>query len=148
MSDARINKTPLISLTVFVCIAGAVVGCIFGSIMSFPGTLLGGIGGLLASILWSWIMIRKVMRGSEKLVGSGGLWGMVAGILATVVLHGGYALVSGTGNSDMEGIYGLAISVGLVLGTGAGLFTGLVCGGLCKWAASAAWAKSEYEAAE
>jgi len=151
MDDSPIRKVPLILLTVLVCVPAIGVGYVFGGMASFLytfyaalpdqappdpglavqglGNLFGSVGGLLAGMLWSALMIRHVVRGRltlRGLFGMGVVWGAVVGGLAGMFSHVGMATVTGRQ-------YYVA---GLLFGVGAGVFFGLICAGL---ACAAAW---------
>ena len=135
MDSERIRKWPFIVAGVFVCAAGAGVGGFFGAVASSLydmedshlldlGLWLGIAGGLLAGIVWCRVMLRAAQRyrdGSSGvgMVGWGALWGIIVGLIATVIVHGGLIIAS-------SGPYTAAIW-GLPFGIGAGAGTGLVC---------------------
>lgn len=135
MAISPIRKWPFIVAGVFVCAAGACVGGFFGAAtsalydMEDPhllalGVWLGIAGGLLAGVVWCRVMLLAAQRyrgGSSGLgmVGWGALWGIIVGLIATVILHGGLIIAG-------EGPYTAAIW-GLPFGIGAGAGTGLVC---------------------
>lgn len=135
MGTERIGKWPFIVAGVFVCTAGACVGGFFGAVTSSLyetghqhllalGVWLGIAGGLLAGVVWWRMMLRAARRyrgGSSGLgmLGWGALWGIIVGLIATVIVHGGL-MIAGSGP------YTAAIW-GLPFGIAAGAGTGLVC---------------------
>jgi hypothetical protein len=74
-----------------VCVAGGCVGAFFGLFALPFGPLLGAVGGIVAGLLWTRIMLRRARSGfgRGKLVFAGTGWGIVVGLLATAILHGG-----------------------------------------------------------
>lgn len=137
MPDGPIRKWPFIVAGVFVCAAGAGAGGFFGALASLLygmedslGLWLGIAGGLLAGVVWCRVMSRAARRyrgGSSGLgmVGWGALWGIIVGLIATVIVHGGLMIADSanytTGTLEAFAIWGLSF------GIGAGAGTGLVC---------------------
>jgi hypothetical protein len=91
------SRRPHGGLTVKVCLLGSAVGAFFGSFAYPLGTVLGGAGGLAAGLLWTWIMLRRVRPQATKrqILNAGALWGIVVGMIATAILHGGLAVFPG-----------------------------------------------------
>jgi hypothetical protein len=108
---------------IFVCLAGAGVGAFFGSFEYPLGTVLGAVGGIVAGLLWTWIMLRRARAGwgSAPLVGTG--WGIVVGLLATAILHGGLIWFGIASDAIVLGVAVVCAIVG-------GAITGLVCGAI------------------
>lgn len=89
---ATINYERAIWLLVSAAATGA--GAFFGSFMFPVGTFLGAFGGLLAGLVWVNRMRRRVYRGKTAILFFYGIkWGVLAGLLATVILHGGLMLI-------------------------------------------------------
>jgi len=106
---------------IFVCLAGGGVGAFFGSFEYPLGTVLGALGGVVAGLIWTWIMLRRARAGwgSAPLVGAG--WGIVVGLLATAILHGG--LIWCEIASDA-----IVLQIAIVCAIVGGAITGFVCG--------------------
>ena len=141
MPHTPVRQWPFVMAGVGVCAAAMAVGGWFGALGTFlydeageavsGGTLLGGAGGLLAGVLWSWRLTvcsaRRIPNGrGAGPVLCGVLWGLAAGALATVLLH--VELMALLGAWQL-----LSISVGLLFGVPAGAALGLICG-LSWWA--------------
>ena len=151
------RKWPLVALVVFVVIAGAIVGGFFGLVAGGAyaelesvryhwweplGTVLGGIGGAGAGILWSWLMGRlSPQAGGARIVLLGIACGFVVGGLATVLLHLGLIIASGRFAPEMLLTIYMAV---LISGAPAGLATGFVCG-LLRWGV-VAWLRRKAQA--
>ncbi len=139
MTNPPIRKWPFVVTGIFVCVTGGFVGGFFGllgglgfafgnAVIHGCGLALGVTGGVLAGGLWIWRMSRisnayitDENPTNVKLLGKGVLWGLVVGILATALLHGGLMIVAGELAVPM-------IVLGLIFGAPAGAITGLVCG--------------------
>ena len=137
MGSERIRKWPFIVAGVFVCAAGACAGGFFGALASLLygmeeslGLWLGIAGGVLAGVVWCRVMLRAAQRYSDGssgagMVGWGALWGIIVGLIATVIVHGGLMIADSgpytTGKLLSSAIWGLSF------GIGAGAGTGLVC---------------------
>jgi len=124
----------------FVCGAGALVGAVFGMVAAriyegpdatarmMVGRALGGAGGLLAGVVWSWKMlpwvrhVRLASLGGGKLVNRGMVWGIYVGLGSTVLLHAGLMLVYS--RLGAPGLILICLGVGAI----AGQVTGLLCG--------------------
>ena len=125
-----------IALTVFVVLAGTVVGWFFGMLANLlygdfywnpnVGLVLGGSGGAGAGILWSWLMARlSLQSGGGRILLAGIAFGTIVGTLDTIFVHVGLMAVSGIWSLRFLGTipyYGIP----------AGFATGLVCG-LLRW---------------
>jgi hypothetical protein len=103
-----------------------------GGRLEIAGGALGAVGGLLAGLLWVNRMIaetRKRLPGrarlSRALIALGVPWGVLCGLGATVVLHGGLMVVRGGLRFD-------ALLVGSLFALPTGLVLGLI-GGLAWW---------------
>ncbi len=122
-------------LRIIVCVAGTCVGAFFGSFEYPLGTVLGGLGGLIAGLLWPWIMLRQARAGCSRgqLVRAGTVWGVVVGLLATAILWGGLIALQ---VAQMEGTSGsVSVHPGIVLFAAVcavvgGAITGAVCGAI------------------
>ncbi|GAH56349.1 unnamed protein product [marine sediment metagenome] len=141
MGGERIRKWPFIVAGVFVCVAGAGAGGFFGALASLLygmedphlqalGLGLGIAGGLLGGVVWCRVMLRAAQRyrgGSSGLgmVGWGTLWGIIVGLITTVIVHGGL-MIAGLGRHTTGALESFAFW-GLPFGVGAGAGTGLVC---------------------
>jgi len=132
-------------LGLFVCGAGALVGAVFGMVAAgmygspdatvrmLAGRMLGGAGGLLAGVVWSWKMVPRARQvrlaklGGGMLVVRGMVWGIYVGLGSTAVLHAGLMMVVG-----LPGLMALpvlmAMGICLAVGALAGLVTGVLCG--------------------
>jgi hypothetical protein len=125
-------------LRVIVCAAGAAVGAFFGSFAYPTGTVLGGAGGVLAGLVWTRVMLRRSKAGYSRarLVRAGAGWGIVVGLLATAVLHGGlilhdYASVRTPNRGGyLDGLYPLVLVVAAACAVIGGAVTGTLCGGI------------------
>jgi hypothetical protein len=114
-------------LLIIVCVAGGCVGALFGSIMLSLGTVLGGLGGVVAGFCWTWIMLgysrTGLSRGKLVFVGTG--WGIVVGLLATAILHGGaFSLYARSESSEIF----IILLVAVVCAVVGGAITGAICG--------------------
>ena len=114
-------------LLITVCVAGGCVGALFGAIMLSLGTVLGGLGGVVAGLLWTRIMLRRARAGYGRgqLVFAGTGWGIVVGLLATAILHGGAFILYARSESSEIFIILLVAVVCAVIG---GAITGAICG--------------------
>jgi hypothetical protein len=129
-SESHGRRNP--EIVILICLAGGGVGAFFGS-FEFPlGTVLGGLGGIVAGVTWAGILLDRARQGYSRggLVGTGTIWGMVVGILATLILHGGLAAWhSAEGRASPTEFPGLfLLLVGVILAVPAGAFTGAICG--------------------
>ena len=140
-----------------VCLASTLIGCFFGLLAALEyqpisrgvpgipppaqslfsvGEWTGGLGGLLAGLLWCRVMFRKALsrEPDEELAGVGVKWGMLVGAATTVVLHA--ALFIADCVIRQPASYGapslILVSIGLICGVGAGGFLGLLSGAACK----------------
>ena len=124
-------------LFLFVCVAGVLVGGLFGSLAPWlyslldvpqylftTGIVFGGMSGLLAGVLWCFWFLRKIQSPPpyHSVVGRGTLFGVLVGILATVILHAGLMLAAERWAPD-------ALASGLMFGIPAGGLLGAVCVG-------------------
>jgi len=145
MSSGSKGKARSVSLIVLVCGAGAIVGSLFGLLAALGyqlnrmvtllpelpriwtvGGVSGGLGGLLAGIIWCGVMIPRAIHGRhQRLVLSGTWCGILVGLLCTAILH--VALVFTAGRFDPP-LY----VMGAILGVLAGAATGAICGRACK----------------
>jgi len=144
MSQLPIHGQRRARVLVFVCVLGVIAGALAGSIIPIrmspvSGLALGGLGGLAAGILWYRIMIGKLARRGRRLWFVGMVWGVVAGLKATAILHGGallLELVHASSGPHRElgllAIYNVVLPIGLILGVGAGAVVGLVCTWVCR----------------
>jgi len=145
MSSGSKGKARSVSLIVLVCGAGAIVGSLFGLLAALGyqlnrmvtllpelpriwavGGVSGGLGGLLAGIIWCGVMIPRARRsGPERLILAGTRYGIWAGLLCTAVLH--FALAIAANQADAS-----VVIMGAILGVLAGAATGAICGRACK----------------
>jgi hypothetical protein len=155
------NRLRWILLTVFVILAGAVVGTLFGflsatlyemdrtaaSRLHYLPPLLGAVGGTGAGLLWCTAM-RGILGGKAaglgKCVAWGGVFGIVAGAVATTILHTSLTLISLATSPDaprnarqvvallFPAIAMIRVAYGLLFGLPAGCVTGLLCGALVR----------------
>ena len=149
-------------LAVLVALAGAAVGGFFGSAagmwlypgMEFTergeprfseghttaGMVLGAGSGVAVAVGWSLLMRRMSVRAPGlKIVVSGAVLGAAAGIVSTLAVHVGLAILAGTGPHWL----GTVAMYAALMGAPAGLATGLVCGLVaCGAAAIARWARA------
>lgn len=150
MTTQTIRRAPLITLLVGVSIIGCLVGGCFGALagvqysldfgwadsgsprmtagLSVIGPWAGALSGLMAGLVWCRIMIRRSLGapGQPQTV-MGAFWGVVVGVMATVLLHAALMLVFKTADIG-------PMLVGLIFGLGAGAVTGLLCSYLCSGA--------------
>jgi hypothetical protein len=133
--EDRIPKTR--GLWFPVCLFGAAVGALFGSFAYPVGTAFGALGGVLAGILWTRVMVRRARAGCgrRRLISAGTKWGIVVGLIATAVLHGGLIVYwlgrLGTPAGHFESgldIYPFALVIGVICAVPAGAITGAICG--------------------
>ncbi|HOW71478.1 MAG TPA: hypothetical protein PKY77_12815 [Phycisphaerae bacterium] len=112
-------------------------------ILLATGSGTGGIGGVLAGLIWCRVMFRKVLSGVSggKLIMAGGKWGLLVGVATTVTLHVvllmtliGVALLPAAADVMLLIVIGLAC--GVVAGGIFGLLSGAVCGWLVRRASS------------
>jgi|GEM_PF-5342042 len=97
------------------------------------GMIPGGIAGILVAILWQHVMVRRAEQLPEpRLVLSGTLWGVLSGVIATLILHLSLYVFMLTTNPGQRigGELHLEASDALGLGLMFGLPLGLVSGGL------------------
>jgi len=150
-----IRKTPLVILVVAVSLASVVLGVFFGflagagyvvwhgegggkrpvEILLLTGSTTGGVGGLLAGLLWCRVMFRKALVGESggTLAATGGRWGLLVGVATAVLLH--VVLVA----TLFIVVFPLAIgSITQLIGIG--LACGVVAGGLLGLLSGAVWA--------
>jgi hypothetical protein len=123
-------------LAILVCVAGMVTGALFGALMGHSGTIWGGLGGLVAGLAWMQMMARHMgaKMAAGKFVLAGTNRGILVGVLATVILHGGMQLTdvlmhpeTQSRNGFLELMPIVAIIAGLCAVVG-GSVTGLICG--------------------
>ena len=60
MAESPDMSVPWWILGWWVCPAGTVVGGFFGSPFGFPGIAFGAVGGIVAGVLWSYWMSRRI----------------------------------------------------------------------------------------
>ena len=125
--DGNIYGLRAVVLLIIVCVAGAGVGAFFGSFEYPLGTVLGGLGGVVAGILWTWTMLwlAKSGLGQGRILAAGTVWGIVVGLLATAILHGGAFILYARSESSEIFIILLVAVVCAVVG---GAITGAICG--------------------
>ena len=163
MSGSTCPK-PYKILTIVVCLAAAAVGAFFGmwyahqaitlpvlyNMMEDPNelgsqlvataapsrnvTFIGALGGLLVGLFWSYMMLRHARKGNVG-VGKGVLWGIAAGVIATVFLHRVGHLAVAAAIPDESGDWLSLLVPGLVFGVIAGAINGYICGSV--WTAVA-----------
>ncbi len=122
-------------LRIIVCVAGTCVGAYFGSFEYPTGTVLGAVGGLIAGLLWPWIMLRRARTGFDRgrLVGAGAVWGIVVGLLATAILHGGLIalrVAQMEGTSGSVSVHPIIVLIAAGCAGVGGAITGAVCGAI------------------
>ncbi len=153
---------PFVILAILVCVAAGLVETFFGALAAggyemgveaeadqgaesggrnlFPfstGIVLGAVSGILVGAAWCWPMIRLARRGpGMSLVGNGILYGILAGVGSTVVLHLGLVIATREANLPIIGI-------GFLCGVVAGFFVGLISGLAC-WGAQVLAFRREY----
>jgi len=137
VSDTQTDAPAAPLLLLFLCVAGVLVGGFFGSlapmlydleaprILFQAGLVLGCVGGFFAGALWYLRMLSMIRTGPSywSVVGRGALNGLLAGILATVILHAGLMVV--TTRWALEALLG-----GLLFGAPAGAIVGAFCGAI------------------
>jgi hypothetical protein len=136
-------RRPRGALTAKVCLLGAIVGGFFGSFAYPMGTCLGALGGLVAGVLWTRLMLRRTGPGQSRtrIVGAGVGWGVVVGLVATVILHGGiisYAfVVYGQGTREVHSDSTIEVYPAILLiAFACAVLGGTITGGLCgHWVA-------------
>ena len=114
------------NLTIIVCIVSAAIGAFFGLIYGIPGLCVAAIGGAFAALLWSYMMLKATRKGhtGANLVRKGVLWGIIAGVADTLLLHIVGIILTG---ADVTGI-GIVLSIAIICGVVAGAINGLICG--------------------
>ena len=136
MSQSTYPK-PYKTLTIFVCIAAAVVGGLFGLFTyGITGLYVAGIGGIIAGHFWSYRMLLCTRKGIQggKLANRGIFWGIVVGMADGLLLHlVAPGVFAAPHVSFMPGNHEAIISLsnlfeGLVFGFFAGAFNGLIWG--------------------
>ncbi len=114
---------------------GALAGAAYAATVGFQkvpsntafvvGQLWGAGTGLIAGAVWCWWVVPGAVRSPNREVKrSGAAAGACAGLLSTILLHGG--LVLAVGGFDL-----LVLLIGLMCGAGAGAIVGAVCGRAC-----------------
>ncbi|MCE5276816.1 MAG: hypothetical protein LLG03_02145 [Planctomycetaceae bacterium] len=91
---------------------------------------LGQAGGLAAGVFWSWCVIWRKLPPCRTRAGRGGLYGVYAGIIATLILHLPLMIAFW---SEVWGFI-LFIPIGMVVGA----IVGLICGSICQYSLRAA----------
>lgn len=110
---------------------------VFGRI----GMIAGGAGGLAVGVLWCSMVIRPATRRRDAdVVFRGCRMGVVAGLLATAILHVPltYAVRYVPGNPHVT-----VIAIGVVCGILAGAILGAMCGVVCKWVVTRARGRAD-----
>ena len=124
-------------LTILVCIAAGVIGGLFGVVYGITGIVVASIGGVLAGIVWSHMMLQRIREGAmgAMLVGKGVFWGIAVGVADTLLLHIVGIIVAiltlpppKDTTTVLAGGLGVFLSFGIISGIIAGAFNGLVCG--------------------
>ncbi len=126
-----------IVVLIAVTLTGGGFGTLAGMVYSeeqywWVGTITGGGSG----IFLAWVYLRVLARfssdytkGSRWLVGTGTAVG--CGIVCTLLVHGVMILLTYDGqppaNDLGNSIYGIAVTIGLIMGAGAGLIVGGIC---------------------
>lgn len=107
------------------------------------GMIVGGLAGLGAGILWTYVMQGQTLRTLARsnrirgwLVGSGLLLGIAVGVLATILLHTVLGLASDYAEADgiISNMWGASIYFGLPAGGLLGLISGFIWYGACAGA--------------
>ena len=94
------------------------------------GTLFGLLAGLLAALIWLYVMRRHTLRLAQRptnlsaiLIATGVGMGLLAGIAATFLLHLGLYALTLRLDRVLDGT-----ALGLIFGVPVGLILGLICG--------------------
>jgi hypothetical protein len=136
------NVKPVGPVTIFVCLLSTLAGGFLGAGASIlygkcnlfgpstgmwvetKGVILGAPAGLLVGVGWCLVMYRltrEYHKRPHKFLLSGMGWGVLAGIVATFMLHVGLMIWLGSAKPN-------AILVGMFFGIPTGATVGLVCG--------------------
>ena len=112
---------------ILVCVSPVVIGGYFGRIYEMAGVLVGGIGGVIAGLLWSCVMLKHTRMGTigAKLVLMAVILGIVEGVAGLFLLIIVGPLVTTPFPPDYMR---LMLSIVLIYGIVAGAVNGLICG--------------------
>ena len=112
---------------ILVCVAAGVIGGYFGRIYEMASVLVGGIGGVIAGLLWSCVMLKHTRMGTigAKLVLMAVIFGIVEGVAGIFLLNiMGHALTT----IRLGEWIAFVLQIGLVYAIVAGAVNGLICG--------------------
>lgn len=126
----------------WVCLASAGVGSFFGLFWGIGGIACGALGGIVAGVLWSYWMSRRLRGPHAGLLGMAVVMGVAVGLLATVIMHAGLLASQALWqwypeNVDLSFVPGdadywiVATRIGIPCGLVAGAILGLACGAIC-----------------
>lgn len=117
----------------FVILSSAIVSSLFGYIAGMPygcreeGAFIGAGAGLLAAIIWIRRFLPPLRAGTLIRPGTtGGLLGLLVGVMATVILHAALAAICLKLNPNW-------LFIGLICGAISGFVLGEICGRLAAW---------------